>query len=94
MTKEKPQILPNRPEWRASIRKFKHLRVAKKAKTKGAFGQLSEYMREIKKKLDLKIAEKMKQKNTKFAEPTDIKQVTKEKTQPVVTKEVKGKKDE
>lgn len=78
---DKSQILPNRKEYRAMMRKFKHLRVAKKAKTKGVFGQLSEYMREIKKKSDLKKAEKMKLKNTKFVELVD-------------TKEVKGKKDE
>ena len=79
---EKSQILPNRKEWRASMRRFKHLRVIKKTKTKGAFGKLSEYMREIKKKRDLKKAEKMK--------PIETKQVTKEKTQPIETKEVKN----
>lgn len=89
MNKEKSQFLPNRQEWRASMRRFKHLRVAKKAKTKGAFGQLSEYMREIKKKSDLKKAEKMKLKNVKFTKPVETKEVKKEKTQPVVTKEVK-----
>ena len=95
MKKENSQVLPNRKEWRASMRKFKHLRVAKKTKTKGGFGRLSEYMRDIKKKSDLEKAEKMKTKNVKFnAQPTETKEVTKEKTQPVDIKEVKGKKNE
>lgn len=109
MNKENSQVLPNRKEWRASMRRFKHSRVAKKTKTKGAFGQLSEYMRDIKKKSDLKIAEKLELKKAKFAQPTDTKKVTKQQsgvetevdqvlsdkiTQPVDNKEVKEKTDE
>ena len=86
---EKSQILPNRKEWRASMRRFKHLRVIKKTKTKGVFGKLSEYMIQNKKKHDLKKAEKLNLKNAKFTEPTETKPVTKEKTQPDVTKEIK-----
>ncbi len=78
---DKSQILPNRKEYRATMSRFKHMRVINKTKTKGAFGKLSEYMMGIKKKRDLKKAEKMKLIETK--------QVTKPSSQPTVNKEVK-----
>ena len=75
---DKSQILPNRKEYRASMRRFKHLRVAKKKSTKGAFGAISEYIREYRKKKAFK-------KNSKLSD----KVVTVEKKEVTSTKEVK-----
>ncbi len=80
---DKSQILPNRKEYRASMRKFKHLKVAKKTKTKGAFGSIPEYIKKSKKKKALK---KIYDKGVVTIE---TKEVTTKKTQPVENKEVK-----
>ncbi len=61
----KSEILPNRKEFRAMMRKFKHKRVLQKAKTKGAFGLLPKYMRESKKN------------EAKIVEHVETKEVTK-----------------
>ena len=78
--KNKSDVLPNRKEYRASMRHFKHLRAIKKSKTKGAFGAIFQYIRESKKK-----ETERKAKNSK---PVETKEVTKEKTQSIETKEV------
>lgn len=75
---DRSQILPNRKEYRATMRKFKHVRVAKKKNTKGAFGAISEYIREHRNKKAFK-------KNSKLSD----KVVTVEKKQVTPTKNVK-----
>lgn len=103
---DKSQILPNRKEYRASMRKFKHLRVAKKKSTKGAFGAISEYIREDRNKKAFKKNSKLSNKivtvekkavtstkSVKSSEPIVNKEVTKDNTQPIKTKELTSEVD-
>ena len=76
----------NRVEKRNLIHKFNRAKGLKKKNTKGAFGILSEYVRESRKREALRKAKKPKHVETK--------QVTKDITQPVETKEVKEKGNE
>ncbi len=85
--KNKSDVLPNRKEYRASMRHFKHLRAIKKSKTKGAFGAISEYIRESRKKEAVKKAQNQSF-DKESTQVVEAKEVTKEKIQPIETKEV------